>query len=161
MMMHRPIHLGLELASTQANRSSTAQKGKRPFCFEEREQSTRARGSEFPLAASSLRWFRAWHDGIVGGVQLAFKVSNEYDFGKGRKRRKLFVEVERCVGLTCKRGLTKDYQMNGPFIVIRLNGRKVGRTPPIKLSKGRIGTWFDETYEFDICNDCQFLTFEA
>lgn len=84
---------------------------------------------------------------------------------KERQRRKMIlcVEVEKCIDLKsstvslAKLSHLKNAALN-PFVLLKLNGKEIGRTPVLKNTKNPI--WFDELFQFPICSDCGILSFE-
>jgi potassium channel subfamily K len=81
---------------------------------------------------------------------------NELDSNKPRKRTLLCLEIEKCVNL--KTTLPKLSAIN-PIILIRLNGKEIGRTPALKNTYSPI--WYDELFEFPICHNCKVLSLEV
>lgn len=86
-----------------------------------------------------------------------------------KKRAHIYFEIERCDDLiiptksaVCNLFRTKSSRSGNiysPFVLIRLNGREVGRTPLVThLSKP---FWMDECFRVPVCEDCSCLTFEV
>ncbi len=73
-----------------------------------------------------------------------------------RKRTLLCLEVEKCIAL--KSTIPKLSGMN-PIILVRLNGKEIGRTPALKNTTSPI--WYDEVFEFPVCRECKVLSLEV
>ena len=85
-----------------------------------------------------------------------------------KKRAHIYLEIERCEGLIMpskfviwnlfksKRSVSGG--IYSPFVLIRLNGQEVGRTPPIAHLSSPF--WMDECFRIPILEDRSCLTFE-
>ena len=81
---------------------------------------------------------------------------------KHEHKTKLFVEIEKCTDLRPSLGSwfrLSSRKLICPFVVIRLNGKEVGRTPAMKYTKNPV--WIDECLEFPICPSCSSLCLEV
>lgn len=159
--MHRPIYLSLELGAQNQGVSTKASTGG--------TRRTRTGNGSHSSTSSSLtrtsNKIKEWINGVTGRIQVAIRVSEEHEVGEGERRRNIFVEIERCIGLK-NAGSTSgplgrpSRSSVAPFISIQLNGKEVGRTPPVKVTKNQC-TWIDECYEFPVCAKCQTLQLQA
>lgn len=72
------------------------------------------------------------------------------------------IEVEKCIGLKIS-SLSSISKLTGrtvnPFVLVRLNGKQIGRTPALQDTRSPV--WFDEVYEFPMCDHCDAITFEV
>ena len=78
------------------------------------------------------------------------------------RKMKLFVEIEKCTDLRPSLGSWFRFSSRKakcPFVVIRLNGKEVGRTPAMKYTKNPV--WIDQCFEFPICPSCSSLCLEV
>ena len=155
-MMNRPIHLGLELADNhRVSRATNAVKLQTNTTNTNKHQSyyssSRGRGNPF---SSIFRLSKRWFHGLAGSLHVAIQVSDAYETGEGQRRRNVFVEVERAVGLP------RGGRRTAPFVILFLNGTEIGRTPPVKVMENQAYTWVDETYEFPVCDGCRDISFQ-
>jgi len=77
-------------------------------------------------------------------------------------KRMASTKVQICLEIeNCDLKISKFSHLRyiNPFVVMKLNGKEIGRTPAIKGTNQPI--WRDEIYEFPACVDCDKLTFEV
>jgi len=121
-------------------------------------------------SVSSLKdTIRRSANGITGRIQLAVRVCDKgvheegsrlNDAGHTRRpevERSIFVEIERCHELNPS-GLRQSLS---PFVIIKLNGVEVGRTPALVKSKNKNPFWHDECYEFPSMKEQCWLSLEV
>ena len=155
-MMNRPIHLGLELADNhRVSRATNAAKLQTNSSNTNKHQSYySSRGGRGNPFSSIFRLSKRWLHGLAGSLHVAVQVSDAYETGEGQRRRNVFVEVERAVGLP------RGGRRTAPFVILLLNGTEIGRTPPVKVMENQAYTWVDETYEFPVCDGCRDISFQ-
>ena len=77
-------------------------------------------------------------------------------------KTKFCIEIEKCIGLKIS-SLSSISKLTGrtvnPFVLVRLNGKQIGRTPALQDTRSPV--WFDEVYEFPMCDHCDAITFEV
>mmetsp|Transcript_10464 Transcript_10464/g.22722 ORF Transcript_10464/g.22722 Transcript_10464/m.22722 type:complete len:660 (-) Transcript_10464:87-2066(-) len=152
-MMNRTVRLGIALGS-QTHASSVSTKGETPHSSS---------------ASSSLRRsgdkVKDWVNGVAGRLQVAVRICHEQEIGEGERRRHVFIEIEKCVGLRGTGPLSvfrnKSSRSVAPFFILLLNGKEIGRTPPVKVTDKKTCIWVDETYEFPVCDRCHTIKLQA
>jgi len=96
-------------------------------------------------------------------IQLQSSDCNDSsDEHKTAVKTMFYIEVEKCIGLKIS-SLSAISKLTGrtvnPFVLVRLNGKQIGRTPALQDTRSPV--WFDEVYEFPMCDHCDEITFEV
>lgn len=96
--------------------------------------------------------------------ELEFKTKKDLENQTTRQRMYITLEIEKCLDLhipsltTVSASLLIGQKLN-PFVLIKLNGEEVGRTIPLQNTTEPV--WFDETFEFPVCEYCDSITLEV
>jgi len=70
------------------------------------------------------------------------------------ERLTICLEIEKC-----DLKIRRRFVSFNPFVIIKLNGREIARTPALRSTNQPV--WQDEIFEFPACTNCGNLTFEV
>lgn len=88
----------------------------------------------------------------TGSIQFAAHVHTRCDTSSAHPRTVLlYLEIERCRDL---RSLTIFGRLCCPFVVIKLDGKVVGATDPLKATRSPV--WHDECFDFPMTSSTSF-----